>query len=131
MKRYLLTALTLILSATLAAAWSSKNADKQKVLDDLKAAFTGETTASAKYAAYAEKARSENLPKIALLFEAETIHESDPHIFVDAKDNAAGAFHKLTIVLPAPAEYLLGFLFFRYVVCNYEGPVWRAGRSVQ
>ena len=76
MKRYLLTALTLILSATLAAAWSSKNADKQKVVDDLKAAFTGETTASAKYAAYAEKARSENLPKIALLFEAASKAES-------------------------------------------------------
>ncbi len=76
MKRYLLYALGLVLTSTLATAWSSKNADRQKVADDLKAAFTGETTASAKYAAYAEKARSEDLPKIALLFEAASKAES-------------------------------------------------------
>lgn len=59
-------------------ARASSSAERQKVVDDLNAAFTGETTASAKYAAYAEKARSEGLTKIALLFEAaskaENIH---------------------------------------------------------
>ena len=76
MKRYLMTALALVVTATLASAWSSKNADRQKVVDDLKTAFAGETTASAKYTAYAGKARSEGLPKIALLFEAASKAES-------------------------------------------------------
>lgn len=76
MKRYLSTALALLLMTAVITAWSSKSADRQKVVDDLKAAFKGETTASAKYAAFAEKARSENLPKIALLFEAASKAES-------------------------------------------------------
>lgn len=41
-----------------------------KTVDNLKAAITGETTASAKYAAYARKARQEGYENIALLFEA-------------------------------------------------------------
>lgn len=51
---------------------------KADTLDNLKSAITGETTASAKYAAYAVKAREEKLDKIAKLFEAasqaEAIH---------------------------------------------------------
>ena len=47
-------------------------------VDHLKKAITGETTASAKYAACAKKAREEKLVKIAILFEAaskaEAIH---------------------------------------------------------
>lgn len=39
-------------------------------IENLKAAITGETTASAKYAAYAKKAKEEKLDKIAKLFEA-------------------------------------------------------------
>ena len=49
-----------------------------KTIDNLKAAFAGESTASAKYAAYAAQARKENLAGIAVLFEAtskaEAIH---------------------------------------------------------
>lgn len=41
-----------------------------KTVDNLKAAITGETTASAKYAAYAKKAREEGYENIARLFEA-------------------------------------------------------------
>ncbi len=41
-----------------------------KTAENLKAAITGETTASAKYAAYAKKAREEGYAQIALLFEA-------------------------------------------------------------
>jgi rubrerythrin len=52
-----------------------------KTVDNLKAAITGETTASAKYAAYAKKAREEGYENIARLFEAaskaEGIHASN------------------------------------------------------
>lgn len=48
---------------------------------NLVTAFTGETTASAKYAAYAKKAQEEGYPQIALLFkaasEAEHIHANN------------------------------------------------------
>ncbi len=50
-------------------------------ITNLKAAFTGETTASAKYAAFAKKAREDNQVNIALLFEAaskaEAIHANN------------------------------------------------------
>lgn len=47
-----------------------------KTVDNIKAAIKGETTASAKYAAYAKKAKSEGLDKVALLFEAASKAES-------------------------------------------------------
>lgn len=50
-------------------------------IQNIKAAITGETTASAKYAAYSKKAKKEGLTKIALLFEAasksENIHANN------------------------------------------------------
>lgn len=46
-----------------------------KTIENLKAAFKGETTASAKYAAFAVKAQ-ENYPEIARLFEAASKAES-------------------------------------------------------
>lgn len=77
MKHFLFSLVFLTALAVLPTR-SAVSADKQKVVDDLKAAFTGETTANAKYAAYAEKAKAEGLEKIALLFEAaskaEAIH---------------------------------------------------------
>ncbi|MFB6342298.1 rubrerythrin family protein [Saccharicrinis sp. FJH62] len=48
----------------------------QKSVKDLQNAFKGETTASAKYAAYAEKADKEGYGKIALLFRAASKAES-------------------------------------------------------
>ena len=52
-----------------------------KTNDNLQAAFKGETTASAKYAAYAKKAEQEGLHEIALLFSAasraENIHANN------------------------------------------------------
>ncbi len=52
--------------------------DNTITIGNLKAAIMGETTAGAKYAAYAKKATEEGYPKIALLFEAaskaENIH---------------------------------------------------------
>ena len=50
----------------------------KKVIDDLKAAFAGESQANRKYLAFAAKAAAENLPYAAKIFraaaEAETIH---------------------------------------------------------
>lgn len=50
-------------------------------IQNIKSAITGETTASAKYAAYSKKAKKEGLTKIALLFEAasksENIHANN------------------------------------------------------
>lgn len=61
----------------LAAATDAKTA----TINNLKAAFTGETTASAKYAAYSKKAQEEGFTQIALLFKAtsksEMIHANN------------------------------------------------------
>lgn len=54
---------------------------KAKTVENLQAAFKGETTASAKYAAYAKKAEQEGYHEIALLFtaasKAENIHANN------------------------------------------------------
>ncbi len=47
-----------------------------KTIENLKAAFNGESTASAKYAAFAEKARQEGFDTIAVMFEATSKSES-------------------------------------------------------
>lgn len=52
----------------------ASNADK--TVANIKAAIKGETTASAKYAAYAKKAEEEGYQKIALLFNAASKAES-------------------------------------------------------
>jgi rubrerythrin len=46
-----------------------------KTIDNLKSAIKGETTASAKYAAFAQKAREEKLVPVAILFEAASAAE--------------------------------------------------------
>lgn len=66
-KLILLLAVFCLIGATQVFAVST---GVEKTMDNLKAAFTGETTASAKYAAYAVKARQEGYENIALLFEA-------------------------------------------------------------
>lgn len=54
---------------------------KTATINNLKAAFTGETIASAKYAAYSKKAKEEGFTQIALLFKAtsksEMIHANN------------------------------------------------------
>lgn len=56
-------------------------AGNEKTIANLKEAFKGESTASAKYAAYAQQAKKENLNRIAVMFEAtskaEAIHASN------------------------------------------------------
>ena len=58
---------TTLTDATDASATNTKN---------LLAAYTGETTASAKYAAYSKKAQEEGLTQIALLFKATSTSEN-------------------------------------------------------
>ena len=52
-----------------------------KTIENLKAAYNGESTASAKYAAFAEKAKAEGFDTIAVMFlatsRAETIHAAN------------------------------------------------------
>ncbi|MCC6282582.1 MAG: hypothetical protein IT262_18405 [Saprospiraceae bacterium] len=48
---------------------------KTATINNLRAAFAGETTASAKYAAYSKKAREEGFTQIALLFKATSASE--------------------------------------------------------
>jgi rubrerythrin len=58
-----------------------KQAKPVKTIENLKAGIKGETTASAKYAAFAMKAKEEGLDTIAMLFDAasksESIHASN------------------------------------------------------
>jgi rubrerythrin len=52
-----------------------------KSIEDLKAAYNGESTASAKYAAFAEKAKAEGFDTVAVMFlatsKAESIHAAN------------------------------------------------------
>lgn len=61
--------------------------DKQKLVKNLKDAFTGETTASAKYEAYSKKAKEEGFENIAKLFEAasksEGIHAKNHKVVLE------------------------------------------------
>ena len=72
----LLTALILLTVSVFSLNFTLDKKDSMKSIDNLKAAITGETTASAKYAAYAEKARKEGYKNVALLFEAASKSES-------------------------------------------------------
>jgi rubrerythrin len=79
MKRFTITIAFLIVALFASQSFAEGNAGK--TIKDLKDAFTGETTASAKYAAYAKKARDDGHASIAVLFEAasraEKIHASN------------------------------------------------------
>ncbi|HNW29154.1 MAG TPA: rubrerythrin family protein [Spirochaetota bacterium] len=66
MKNYIIG--IICLSMAIAAFGGCKK--KDTTIENLKSAITGETTASKKYAAFAQKAKEEKLDKIAKLFEA-------------------------------------------------------------
>jgi rubrerythrin len=76
MKKYFMLSAALLVLLASAKVMASDNAARAKVIEDIKAAFAGETTASAKYAAYAKKAEADGYPKIALLFKAASKAES-------------------------------------------------------
>jgi rubrerythrin len=68
----------LILAVGLITSCSSRPV---KTIENLKAAFNGESTASAKYAAFAEKAKAEGFDTVAVMFlatsKAEAIHAAN------------------------------------------------------
>jgi rubrerythrin len=71
-----------IFSLTLVAGLMfSCNQTPVKTIENLKAAYNGESTASAKYAAFAEKARAEGFDTVAVMFmatsKAESIHAAN------------------------------------------------------
>ena len=71
MKKILLSITTLLLFST-----TFSFAGNEKTIANLKEAFKGESTASAKYAAFAIQAKKENLTQIATMFEATSKAES-------------------------------------------------------
>jgi rubrerythrin len=77
MKKTLLICLALVFSA----GFQSIAGGAATTIDNLKAAFKGESTASAKYAAFAEQAKKEGMTQIAAMFEAtskaEQIHAAN------------------------------------------------------
>ncbi|MCU0822868.1 MAG: rubrerythrin family protein [Spirochaetes bacterium] len=69
--------ISLLLSALMVIAFGcKKSSPADKTIENLKAAISGETTASAKYSAYSKKAKEEGLTQIALLFDATSRAES-------------------------------------------------------
>ncbi len=72
---FLFTLLVAFLAMTF-LSFASAPKGNEATINDLKAAITGESTASAKYAAYAKKAKEDGYAKIALLFEAASKSEN-------------------------------------------------------
>ncbi|MDR2141233.1 MAG: rubrerythrin family protein [Deltaproteobacteria bacterium] len=87
-----------------------------KVIEDLKAAFAGESQANRKYLAYAKKADEEKLPYAAKIFraaaEAETIHAHSHFRVLDGvkstaenlQDAISGETFEFTKMYPAMIE---------------------------
>ena len=71
MRNILLFAFVCVIAIT-----GCKKSDPAKTVENLKAGIKGETTASAKYAAFAQKAREEGNDTIAKLFDAASKSES-------------------------------------------------------
>ncbi len=87
-----------------------------KTIEDLKAAFAGESQANRKYLAYAAQADKDGFPQVAKLFraaaEAETIH-AHAHLRLmgglrstkeNLEDAIAGETHEFTKMYPAMIE---------------------------
>lgn len=98
MRKLARTAVILIAAAL--AASLAVPAAPGKTLDNLQAAFNGESNAHAKYAAYAEKADKEGFPSVASLFraasKAEQVH-ADTHASVI---KSMGAVPKADVKVP-------------------------------
>ncbi len=71
-RRFLISALAIAVGFFVVSAGPAS----KKTIQDLRDAFTGETTASAKYVAYAKKAKEEGQVQIAALFAAASKSES-------------------------------------------------------
>jgi rubrerythrin len=70
MKAKVFGILAVIIIAAISFNFTFVGKVNSKTVDNLKDAIIGETTASAKYLAYSQKAKDEGFTKIALLFEA-------------------------------------------------------------
>jgi len=73
---------TRFIFSILAIAWLVSCSQKPvKTIENLKAAYNGESTASAKYAAFSEKAKAEALDTVAVMFlatsKAEAVHAAN------------------------------------------------------
>lgn len=81
-----------VLVALLMTSFLQVTAGNEKTIENLRAAFAGESTASAKYAAFSEKARQEGFVNLAFMFaatsKAEAIH-AENHKKVLTKMGAA------------------------------------------
>ena len=82
----------LILIALIFASGSGM-AGNEKTVANLKEGYKGESTASAKYAAYADQARKEGLTQIAIMFtstsKAEAIHAANHKTVLEKLEQAA------------------------------------------
>jgi rubrerythrin len=67
---------SVLVTILLVFGFTTLRATSDKTVKDLQAAFTGESTASAKYTAFAKKAREEGNLKVAVLFDAASKAES-------------------------------------------------------
>lgn len=67
---------SVVVAIFLMFGFSNLQAANDKSVKDLQAAFTGESTASAKYTAFGKKAREEGNLKVAVLFDAASKAES-------------------------------------------------------
>lgn len=76
MKTRLNYAILLLALMIIGSTQTHASGASEKTIINLRDAFIGETTASAKYAAFAKKAREEGLHRIALMFEATSKAES-------------------------------------------------------
>ena len=70
MKRIITVFSVFTVALALVTSCAKQEPLKTKTIENLKTAITGETTASAKYAAFAAKAREEKMDRVAILFEA-------------------------------------------------------------
>jgi rubrerythrin len=81
MKAKIVSTLVIVIVAALSFNFTFNSKVNSKTVDNLKDAITGETTASAKYLAYSQKAKEEGFTKIAVLFEtaskSEGIHANN------------------------------------------------------
>lgn len=90
-----LTSMLAVIFITQFSFGAGKKAN-DKTVENIKAAIIGETTASAKYAAYAEQAKVDGFDKIALLFEAasksENIHANNHRAVLEQLGENMDAF---------------------------------------
>jgi rubrerythrin len=95
----------MLLGALMLTFWASipVQAGNEQTVKDLQAAYKGESTASAKYAAYAEKAKQEGYPQIAMLFTAASKSEG-----IHAANHKAVLEKLGQKVLPVKPEYKVG-----------------------